>query len=189
MLMLRTPVSLTPDFHVFDGCVDKSLLLVRLDWSVGLHLWSVCSNNEAHTPQGGCENRIRFPTMSCVYRKEGAKAVTRTQPLFAFGIAMETETLYIESLGCSHSPAAYHSVRMFEANGAQFRSCNLFQRRARTVLCVARRAEQGTNPSRVVSTNLHRVKNVSVKSAAFHRSPGLPSQFSSFRFLGSWPGA
>lgn len=110
--------------------------------------------------------------------------MTRTQPLFAFGIAMETETLYIESLGCSHSPAAYHSVRMFEANGAQFRSCNLFQRRARTVLCVARRAEQGTNPSRVVSTNLHRVKNVSVKSAAFQRSPGLLSQFSSFR--GFW---
>ncbi|PWA20029.1 hypothetical protein CCH79_00016089 [Gambusia affinis] len=74
----------------------------------------------------------RLQTVLADRKKEGAKAVTRTQPLFAFGIAMETETLYIESLGCSHSPAAYHSVRMFEANGAQFRSCNLFQRRART---------------------------------------------------------
>lgn len=113
--------------------------------------------------------------MSCVYREEGAESVTRTQPLFAFGIAMETEALYIESLGCSHSPAAYHSVGMFKANGAQLRSWNLFQHSAKMVLCAAQRAEQGTNSTRVVSSNLHGIKNVSVKSADLQLSLGFPS--------------
>lgn len=39
--------------------------------------------------------------------------------LFASGIAMETATLFMESLDCFHSPAVYHSVHMLETNGAQ----------------------------------------------------------------------
>lgn len=52
----------------------------------------------------------------------GESAATRTEPLFASGIAMETEALFIEFLGCSHSPAVYHSVHMLEANRVQFRA-------------------------------------------------------------------
>lgn len=44
--------------------------------------------------QGGHENHIRFPTMPCVYKEEA----TRTEPLFASGIAMETEALYAAPL-------------------------------------------------------------------------------------------
>lgn len=57
--------------------------------------------------------------MPNVYRKEGNSGDWVGVSLFASGIAMETETLFIESLGCSHSPAVYHSVHMLEANGAQ----------------------------------------------------------------------
>lgn len=46
---------------------------------------------------------------------------TRTEPLFASGITMETGALFIQSLGYSHSPV-YHSVHMFEANRAQSRA-------------------------------------------------------------------
>lgn len=87
--------------------------------------------NESDTPQGGHVNCVRFPTMPCVYREEevvmgrggGAESLlSRTEPLFASGITMETRALFIERLGCSHSPAVYHSHHMVEANGAQFKA-------------------------------------------------------------------
>lgn len=68
------------------------------------------------TRQRGYVAHIRFPTIPYVYRKDCGDS---GGALFASGIAMETATLFMESLDCFHSPAVYHSVHMLETNGAQ----------------------------------------------------------------------
>lgn len=84
-------------------------------------------------PHRACETHLLPHNALCVQRggcggsrggglASAGSAATRTEPLFASGIAMETGALFIESLSYSHSPAVYHSVHMFEANGAQFRA-------------------------------------------------------------------
>lgn len=84
---------------------------------------------ESDLPQGGHVNCVRFPTMPYVYREEegvGGSLVSRTELLFASGIVMETRPLFIESLGCSHSPAVYHSHLMVEANAGQLKAASDF---------------------------------------------------------------
>lgn len=107
---------LTSDLKVGQGQESSFILIIDTQQS-GLRrrvwLWS------SLIPHRGCMwNAFAFP--QCRVCTATRSSATRTEPLFASGIAMETGALFIESLGCSHSPAVYHSVHMLEANGEQF---------------------------------------------------------------------
>ena len=107
---------LTSDLRVGQGQGSSFILVIDTQQS---GLWRRVWVWSSLIPHGGCMwNSFAFP--QCRVCTETRGSATRTEPFFASGIAMETGALFIESLGCSHSLAVYHSVHMLEANGEQF---------------------------------------------------------------------